>query len=133
MMLSGGVAGVSQNEDSPTIIASTDVVQTTLSRNALRAIFGMRLRNWPSGEPVQVFVLSDNHPLHIRFCKQMLNIFPHQLRFAWDRQVFSGTGQAPRIVDSVQEMHNKVATTPGAIGYLVRSRIDESVRVLPIE
>jgi len=132
-MLVGGVAGVSQNELSPAIIASTEVTQTTLSRNALRAIFGMRLRSWPSGEPIQVFVLRDNHPLHIQFCKQMLNIFPHQLRFAWDRQVFSGTGQAPRLVDSIQEMHDKVAKTPGAIGYLARSRIDESVQVLPIE
>jgi ABC-type phosphate transport system substrate-binding protein len=93
----------------------------------------MRLRSWPSGKPIQVYVLRDTHPTHIRFCKQVLNIFPHQLRFAWDRQVYSGTGQAPREVESVEEMRAQVAATPGALGYLQRSRVDDSVRVLPIQ
>ena len=37
---------------------------------------------------------------------------------AWDRLVFSGTGQAPDTVTSTEEMLARVASTPGAIGYL---------------
>ena len=67
------------------------------------------------------------------FSKEKLNVFPYQLRAAWDRLVFSGTGQAPNTVSSSEEMLAKVASTPGAIGYLTKSRMDSSVDVLQIK
>ena len=93
----------------------------------------MRLRNWPDQTPVRVFVLRDDNPTHSLFSKQILNIYPHQLRLAWDRLVFSGTGQAPTEVSSEAEMRERVAKTPGAIGYLPRSMINGSVRILPVQ
>lgn len=111
------------------VVVNESVDQQTLSVTTVRAIFGMRLRTWPDGAPIRVFVLYDNHPLHIAFCKEVLNVFPHQLRVAWDRLVFSGTGQAPYQATSVEEMRLLVATTPGAIGYLGEDMIDESVHV----
>lgn len=104
-----------------------------LSRNSLRAIFGMRQRAWPDGSPIRVFVLSDDAPLHILFVKEKLNIFPYQLRSGWDRLIFSGTGQAPFLVNSEEEMRMRVAGTSGAIGYLKRVNIDDSVQILHVE
>ncbi len=102
-----------------------------LSRNALGAIFGMRLRKWNDGSPIRVFVLPDENPLHIAFSKYVLKVFPYQLRSAWDRLVFSGTGEEPIILKSEQQMRSVVGSTPGAIGYLSRSMIDESVKEIP--
>lgn len=104
-----------------------------LSRNTLRAIFGMRVRAWPDGSAIRVFVLPDDAPLHHLFAKRKLNMFPYQLRLAWDRLVFSGTGQAPFLVTSEEEMHKRIAATPGAIGYLRRVHIDDSVKILHVE
>lgn len=104
----------------------------SLSRNLLRSIFSMRLRTWPNGVPIQVFVLPDNVPLHSKFAKKKLNIFPYQLRSIWDRLVYSGTGQAPFTVRSEEEMHTKVATTPGAIGYLSETNVDGNVKIIHI-
>ncbi|MGH8611502.1 MAG: hypothetical protein ACREYF_05520 [Gammaproteobacteria bacterium] len=125
-----------------------------IARNTLSAVFGMRLRTWENGTPIRVYVLPDNHAVHVMFCKQILGVFPHQYRTAWDRLVFSGTGQAPLevgseeemrarvagasgeapvVVDSEEEMRTSVAGTSGAIGYLSRNRIDESVTVLPVQ
>ena len=59
--------------------------------------------------------------------------FPYQLRSAWDRLVFSGTGQAPDTVSSPEEMLARVAGTPGAIGYLTKSKTDGRVNVLQIK
>ncbi len=115
------------------VVAAQPAVEEPLTVNALRAIFGMRLRTWPNGEPIRVFVLRDDHPLHTAFCKRVINIYPHQLRLAWDRLVFSGTGQAPISVATEEEMRAKVASTPGAIGYLRRSMIDGGVRTLPVQ
>jgi hypothetical protein len=93
----------------------------------------MRLHAWPDGSAIRVFVLPDDAPLHIAFSKEKLNVFPYQLRLAWDRLVFSGTGQAPDTVNSPEEMLTKVASTPGAIGYLYKSKMDGRVNVLQIK
>ena len=122
-----------QTSDSVEVVVHPVVSTRHLSRNSLRAIFGMRLRAWQDGSPIRVFVLPDDAPLHNLFAKEKLNIFPYQLRSAWDRLIFSGTGQAPFLVNSEEEMRIRVATTPGAIGYLKRVNIDDSIQILHIE
>ncbi|NOT68857.1 MAG: hypothetical protein HOP04_11200 [Methylophilaceae bacterium] len=122
----------------PSFAATDAVIVTSLDSSRVispyqaKAYFGMRIQQWPDGRPLRVFVLPDRHPLHEVFCKTLLNVFPHQLRTAWDRQVFSGTGQAPVEVASEDEMLVRIASTPGAIGYLSRQKADES-RVRKIE
>jgi ABC-type phosphate transport system substrate-binding protein len=127
------VAGNARAMEPYEIVTHSGVIEKTLSKSSLRAIFGMRLHAWPNGTPIRVFVLPDEVPLHIAFSKEKLNVFPYQLRAAWDRLVFSGTGQAPETVNSPEEMLAKVASTPGAIGYLTRSKMDGSVNVLQIK
>ena len=114
------------------LILNPGVEMDHLDRNRVRAIFTMRLRRWDDGTPIRVFVLPDEDPLHQQFAKQVLGVFAHQLRRAWDRQVFSGTGQAPAEVKDLEEMRRKVRTTPGAIGYLPEDDADEGVRVLHV-
>ncbi|MGX2040526.1 hypothetical protein ACWJKU_10400 [Methylocaldum sp. MU1018] len=59
-------------------------------------------------------------------------MFAHQLRQTWDRKVFSGTGQAPELASTVEEMRMLISKTPGAIGYLPESEIDGTVRSLTV-
>lgn len=104
---------------------------TELSRNSLRAIFAMRQTEWPDGTAVKVFVLEDKNNAHIAFCKDILGMFPYQLRRVWDRQVFSGTGTAPTIVKTEQEMLTRIAETRGAIGYMMANdNHNSSVRII---
>ena len=100
------------------VYVNPGVSQVPDDRQTLRAIFSMRLRQWPDGTPITVFVLPTANPVHVGFCKEVLGVFPHQLQRAWDRLVYSGTGQAPVEVDSLEEMRQRVKQTPGAIGYL---------------
>jgi ABC-type phosphate transport system substrate-binding protein len=115
------------------LVINPDVTQETLSRNTLRSIFSMRKTQWPDGSPIHVFVMGDKSDLHRRFTKQLLGLFPHQLRRAWNRQIYSGMGQAPIKVASEQEMRELVAKTPGAIGYMSEGYFDEQVRTIEIE
>lgn len=115
------------------IVTNPSVNEKTLPKSSLRAIFGMRLHTWPDGTAIRVFVMPDDAPLHVAFSKEKLNVFPYQLRSAWDRLVFSGTGQAPDTVTSPEEMLARVANTPGAIGYLIKSKTDGRVNVLEIK
>ncbi len=93
----------------------------------------MRMTSWPNGMPIRVFVLGDKNDLHADFSKRILGVFPHQLRRAWNRQIFSGIGQAPERVESEAEMRNRVAETPGAVGYLSEDMINEQIRTIAVE
>lgn len=103
-----------------------------MSLNTTRLIFSMQLSQWPDGTPVRVFVLPDDSPLHRAFSKDLLSLYPRQLRRVWDRQLYSGTGQAPETVANQTEMHNRVSSTPGAIGYLSSEMVDDAIHVLTI-
>lgn len=120
----------SASSNAQQVVANANGTDTEISRNEARLFFTMRLQYWPNKRPVTVFVLPDDDPLHIAFAKTILGLFPYQLRRVWDRQLFSGTGQAPIQVANEDEMLRRVATTPGAIGYLELPPGD--ARILPI-
>lgn len=126
------MAPAAWGEDLVLAIARHAGATVQLSRTAVAAIFGMRMTTWPDGTPIRVFVLKDEDPLHILFCKQVLHVFPHQMRAAWDRLVFSGTGRAPETVETMAEMRSRIAATDGGIGYLNKEMIDEKLAVIPI-
>ena len=113
-------------------ITSTTYDPGDVSRNTLRAIFLMRYAKWDDGMPVKVYVFSDTDPNHEMFTKEILRFLPRQLRQAWDRQVFSGLGQYPEQVFSVQDMLNKVKTTPGSVGYISMQEVTKDVRILQV-
>lgn len=115
-----------------TLIAHPGAGVESLSRNEARLYMTMRLNAWPNGRHAQVFVLPDNHPLHEAVAKSVLGLYPYQLRRAWDRQLFSGTGPAPITVTTESEMIERVARTPGAIGYAYSDAVDGSVRRLEV-
>lgn len=115
------------------IVVHPDISLNNLTRGVLRAIYSKRLRQWPDGTRVQVHALPDNRPVHDRFCKKQLNIFPHQMRKIWDRIVYSGTGQAPIQVDSEIEMLTTISSTPGAIGYVSSNLVNKTVKAIDVE
>ncbi|PXY00569.1 hypothetical protein CR157_05845 [Halomonas sp. LBP4] len=131
-MLAGASSATA--EEAPVLLVAHAGVDTRqLTRDTTRAIFAMRQRTWPDGQAVRVFVLANDHPVHARFAKKRLAVYPHQLQLAWDRMVFSGTGQAPNRVTTQAEMRERLASTPGALGYLEREYLDDRVQVITMD
>ena len=131
----GLAAGSSAIAQDP--IVNRDVAERSVSQSSLRAIFSMHLSQWPNGKPIKVFVLPSEDAVHIAFAKYVLNIFPYQLKRSWDVLVYSGYGQAPTEVSSPEEMLKRVASTPGAIGYLPEEYLtgvgkNENIHVLAV-
>lgn len=115
------------------LIAHREVGVTQLTLNQVRSIFGMRRTSWPDGKPVRVFVLAgrDNR-LHDAFCREVLALYPYQISTSWNRLVYSGMGEAPEMVADEAEMLRRVASTPGAIGYLEKVGGDDAVHTIEI-
>ena len=100
------------------VIAHENVDESYLTRGFLRSVFTLRVRAWPDGAPVRIFVLQDGHALHTAFCRDILGTYPYVLRRTWDRSTFAGIGLVPTRVPSVEEMRRLVSITPGAVGYI---------------
>lgn len=115
-----------------TLITHPGVSIESLTQNEARLYMTMRLNQWPDGRRTQVFVLPDNDPLHEAVAKEILGLYPYQLRRVWDRQLFSGTGPAPITVATEAQMIERVAKTPGALGYAESRRLDASVHKLEV-
>lgn len=106
------------NLDSPIhIITHSGVDARSLSRTQLRQIFTGHQQYWPDGNKITVVVLGNDHRVHQSFCKDVLNMFPYQLERLWNQLTYSGQGEAPLRVFSIESMQQAVAATPGAIGY----------------
>jgi hypothetical protein len=114
------------------MIVNPEVGVTAISTDEARLYITMRHKAWPNGLPVKVFVLPDDDLLHRQFANHILGMFPYQLRRVWDRQLYSGTGQAPITVTSEEEMMRRVAATPGAMGYVASLPASAPVRLLEV-
>ena len=121
-------SAASAEDEAPAVdaIVSPSLTSVTLDRSLLRAVFTMRVRQWPDGSPIKVFVLPDNDPLSDQFYRERLGMYSYVLRRAWDRMVFTGTGLAPTVVDTEKEMIERVRSTPGAIGYVRKRELSDS-------
>lgn len=118
--------------EGPAIIINPSVTEKTLSRQTVLAVFGMHTQRWPDGQRIKVFVLASDQPLHRQFTTEVLGTYPYQLDRIWQRLVYSGTGRAPHICASEEEMRMNVRNTPGAIGYVGNIK-EEDTHVITVK
>ena len=126
LLVLSSVANPQESAHSVDVIVSPSLLRTKLDRRLLRAVFTMRLRQWPDGSPIRVFVLPDDDPLSDQFYRERLGMYSYVLRRAWDRMVFTGTGLAPTVVQTEKEMIERVRSTPGAIGYVRKRELSDA-------
>ena len=122
-------------ENKISVIVNAEVEEQMLTLQELRAIFSMRLKMWPDGTPIKVYVLEGESDIHYQFCRNLLKVYPHQLQKGWDRLVYTGTGKAPTSVKNVERMQEMIAKEPGAIGYMAAvasEQLSESMNIRSI-
>lgn len=115
------------------VIANVSVELNELSASQVRRIFSMRQTSWPDEQAIVVYVLDNRDEVHQMFAKQVLGMFPYQLERMWNKLAFSGLGEKPNRVKNEQEMLEKIRQRPGAVGYVMFSSIDESVKPIKME
>ena len=114
------------------IISNITADTASLSVNELRRIYSMRQAHWKNGTPIVVYVLASKSPLHQKFCKEQLRLFPYQLDRIWNKLTFSGYGVAPIEVASESELIKAIKSTKGAIGYVENLSEAKDVNVIKV-
>ncbi len=115
------------------IIVHPSVEGRSISIASLRNIYTLRQTLWPNRQPIVIYVLPDDHPVHEAFAKETLGLYPYRLRQTWDRLSFSGMAGAPIEVKDENEMRARVRATPGAIGYTSKDTAYDGIKTLRLE
>lgn len=74
--------------------------------------------------------LNDASPLYAEFYKKATGREVAQVKSTWSRLVFTGKGQAPKQFPDSAAVKKAVAADPKAVGYIEKSAVDGSVKVL---
>jgi ABC-type phosphate transport system substrate-binding protein len=69
-------------------------------------------------------------PLRNEFSQKVLGKDATQVKTQWSKLVFTGKGTAPKEFGSSAEVKKAVAADVNAIGYIEKSAVDDSVKVI---
>jgi ABC-type phosphate transport system substrate-binding protein len=103
---------------------------TALDKSQVADIFLGKASRFPNG--VQAVPIDQAEGLAVRdeFYGKVFGKTAAQLKAYWSRIIFTGRGQPPPSVSSSIEMKKRISDNPAAIGYIDRSLVDDSVRVV---
>ncbi len=84
----------------------------------------------PGGGTAAPVDLSEGSATRDAFYSKVTGRQAAQVKAAWSRLVFSGKGTPPKELASAAEVKKFVAGNPDAIGYIEKSAVDASVKVV---
>lgn len=73
---------------------------------------------------------TDASPLRAEFYKKVTGKEPGQVKAIWSKLVFTGKGKLPKEYASSADVKKAVSADPNAIGYIEKSAVDGSIKVL---
>ena len=112
------------------VIVSAKSRVTMLTSEQAAQIFLGKTGTFPNGEQALPLDLPEGVPIRSEFYEKVANKNPKQLLAYRANMVFSGKGQIPKELNSSKEVKKLVAENPSAIGYIEKSLVDETVRVV---
>ncbi len=112
------------------VIVSAQNPVTALRPDQVADIFLGEAMRFPDGGEAQALDQGLNTPLRNEFYQKVASRTPALMKAYWTKRIFTGRGQPPRELSSSAAVRKAVAENPGAIGYVDRSAVDASVRVV---
>ena len=110
------------------VIVHKSVNISTLNAAQIADVFTLSTRVWPGGEKIIVFDQKGESVRKSFF--DFIGRSPMDVRKKWLRSQLSGEGKAPETLDSDDEVIQRVASTPGAIGYVSAGKAKGNVKVI---
>ena len=120
-LLTGGAA---QAADPEIIVVIANPSAPPLTKEQVADLFlgknqGMKLLDQPNSAPAKA-----------TFYQRVSGHDLSQVKATWARLIFTGKAQAPKEVSDGSAVKKAVASDPKAIGYIERSELDPSVKVV---
>lgn len=118
--------------DTVVVVVSPENPVTEMPRLHLSDLYMGRTSSFPNGESAEPIDQEPGSRVRQAFYETYLGRSLSEIKAHWSKAVFTGRGRPPRGVDNGEEMKEFLAGNPEAIGYIDRSLVDESVRVVRV-
>ena len=102
----------------------------TMTADQVSSIFLGKSSTLPSGATALPTDLPDSAGTRELFYTKVTGKSSAQVKAAWSRLVFSGKATPPKELGSAADVKKFVASNPDAIGYIEKSAVDSSVKVV---
>ena len=111
------------------VIVHRDVPADTLSKAQLLDFYSCEIKYWNKDLPVIVIDLKPQTEAKTLFYK-FLGMTASRMKSVWLKKMLLGEGEPPGATKTEDEMLEKVATTPGALGFVSREKLSPHVKTV---
>lgn len=112
------------------VVTGANGPSIAMSRNQVCDVFTGKVKSLPNGINAIPIDQPEFNPLREEFYSKVTNKPATQAKANWAKLYFTGRGVPPREGTGSDDVKRIVNSTPGAIGYIGRSSLDGSVKVL---
>jgi ABC-type phosphate transport system substrate-binding protein len=126
-----GLLGLSQAASAQVaVIVNPKSPVAAMTQEQVAAIFLGKSATLPSGATAVPADLPEGSATHELFYSKAAGKTSAQVKATWARLTFSGKATPPKELGSAADVKKHVAANPDAIGYIEKSAVDGSVKVV---
>lgn len=122
---------ISRGEDFVIIVNKNNPI-TSISISKLKRIYLKNIKTWETGDRIVPVDIDEGSPLKKEFYKSIFEKAVEEMRVYWIRQRITNNIKPPRVYKTSNDIKNYVAGVKGAIGYIEKSALDDSVQVVEV-
>lgn len=111
------------------VVSAKSPVNALTSEQASQIFLG-KVATFPGGEAATPVDQPDGAPIRNEFYEKLTSKTQKQILAYRANMVFSGKGKPPKELPSSQDVKKAVSESPNVIGYIEKSAVDSSVRII---
>ncbi len=111
------------------VIANKSVPENAVNISKVTDIYSLKAKTWSDGKAIVPLTLKSDNDASNKFFGA-IGKSSMEMKKVWMKLQLTGEGQAPEGVGSEEDLLNKVASTPGAIGFVSAGKATDKVKVL---
>lgn len=123
------VAGTMQAQAQVAVVAHKSVPVDALDAATLESFYNLDTNTWSDGSAVTLLDQKSDTATKSAFY-EFIGGSAREYKKVWLRKKLSGEGRPPNMCGSDAEVLQKVASTPGAVGYVSASSVTDDVKVI---
>ncbi len=112
------------------LVASAKSSVRNLDMATAESLYMGKSSELPGVGAIAVHDLPEGNAVRDAFYQETSNKNASAIKAYWSRMIFTGKGQPPKVVESSAALKKALAANPSAIGYLEKSAVDASLKVL---
>ncbi|MCF8203723.1 hypothetical protein [Roseateles puraquae] len=112
------------------VVVNPKSAAASMTADQVASIFLGKSATLPSGATAAAADQAEGSAIREQFYSKVAGKQAAQVKAAWSRLVFSGKATPPKELSSSADVKKFVAANPDAIGYIEKSAVDGSVKVV---